>query len=164
MNFKEDNNDIAESIKSSASGQPMLVIFDDLISSPSLKGIADLFTVDARHKNISMVFLTQRMFVNCEHFRQISQNCDYFCIFKNPRNSSEIQSLAQQMTPGNLILVQIYMEATRGPFSYLFINLTQECDPKLKYLSQLFDHGGIVNIYIVDGRSFKKTKVLNKKG
>ena len=56
VNFKEDNNDIAESIKSNASGQPMLVIFDDLISSPSLNGIADLFTVDERHKYISMFF------------------------------------------------------------------------------------------------------------
>ena len=76
--------------------------------------------------NMSMVFLTQKMFVNCEHFRQISQNCAYFAIFKNPRNSSEIRKLAQQMTPGNLILVQIYMEATKMPFSYLFIKLTQE--------------------------------------
>ena len=57
------------------------------------------------------------MFVNDESFRQISQNCDYFFILKNPRNSSEKRTLAQQMTPGNMILVQIYMEATKGPFS-----------------------------------------------
>ena len=72
-----------------------------------------MFTVDARHMNMSIVFLTQKMFVNCNHFRHISQNCDYFCIFKNPRNSSEIRALAQQMTPGNLILVQIYMGAKK---------------------------------------------------
>ena len=98
--------------------------------------------------NISMAFLSQKMFVNCEHFRQISQNCDYFAIFKNPRNSSEIRTLAQQMTPGNLILVQIYMEATKMPFSYIFINLTQECDPRVKYLSDLFNQ--FINVYLVD--------------
>ena len=54
------------------------------------------------------------MFVKCEHFRQISQNCDYFGIFKNPQNSSETRTLAQQMTPGNLILVPIYMEARKN--------------------------------------------------
>ena len=70
--------------------------------------------MDARHIDISLVFLTQRTFVNNESFRQISQNCDYFCIFKNPRNSSEIRTLAQEMTPGNIILVQINMEATKG--------------------------------------------------
>ena len=114
VNFMEDSDDIVNDIKSSVSGQPMLVIFDDLIGSSSLKVKADLFTVDARHMNMSLVFLTQRMFVNNEAFRQISQNCDYFVIFKNPRNSSEIRTLAQQMTPGNHILVQIYMEATKG--------------------------------------------------
>ena len=107
VNFMEDNDNIVNNIKSSVSGQSILVIFDDLIGSSSLKMIANLFTVDARHMNMSLVFLTQKMFVNDESFRQISQNCDYFCIFKNPRNSSEIRTLAQHMTPGNMILVQI---------------------------------------------------------
>merc|ERR1711954_186459 len=134
----------------------MLVIFDDLIGSTSLKNIANLFTVDARHMNMSLIFITQRMFVNDESFRQIYQYCDYFCIFKNPRNSPEIRTLAQQMTPGNMILVQIYMDATKGPFRYLFINLTQECDPKMKYLSHLFDNLGRVNVYIVEGQRYRK--------
>merc|ERR1711954_591180 len=154
VNFMEDSDNIVNDIKSGVSGHPMLVIFDDLIGSSSLKVIADLFTVDARHMNMSLVFLSQRMFVNNEAFRQISQNCDYFVIFKNPRDSSEIRTLVQQLTPGNLILVQIYMEATKGPFSYLFINLTQECDPKMKYLSHLFDKIGRVNVYIVEGQRY----------
>ena len=122
-----------------ARGQPILVIFDDLIGSKSLPEIANMFTVDARHLNISMAFLSQRMFVNDEYFRQISQNCDYFCLFKNPRNSSEIRTLAQQMTPGNMVLVDIYQDATERPSTYLFINLTQECNAEVKYLSNLFD-------------------------
>ena len=134
--------------------EDILVIFDDLIGSNSLTEVANMFTVDARHLNISMTFLTQRLFVNDEYFRQISQNCDYFCLFKNPRNSSEIRALAQQMTPGNMVLVRIYMDATKMPFSYLFINLTQECDERVKYLSNLFD--GNINVYINEGRSFKK--------
>ena len=113
-----------------------------------------MFTVDARHLNISMVFLTQRLFVNDEYFRQISQNSDYFCLFKNPRNSSEIRNLAQQMTPGNMILVDIYRDATVKPFSYLFINLTQECDYRVKYLSDLFD--GDVKVYVEEGKGYKK--------
>ena len=83
VNFILDSDNVVDDIKSGASGQPVFVIFDDLINSPSLSSIANLFTVDARHMNISMAFLTQRMFVNDEYFRQISQNCDYFCIFKN---------------------------------------------------------------------------------
>ena len=57
------------------------------------------------------------------------------------------------MTPGNLILVQIYMEATNGPFSYVFINPTQECDPWVKFLSDIFYN---IQVYIPDGKTFKK--------
>ena len=145
--FLEDCESILEKIQERATGQPVLVIFDDLINSKSLVDIATLFTVDGRHMNMSLVFLTQRMFVNNEHFRQISQNCDYFVIFKNPRNSSEIRTLAQQLTPGNLGLIDIYMQATQDPFSYLFINLTQECQPQVKYLSKLFDYDNSVRVF-----------------
>merc|ERR1712081_162064 len=55
-----------------------------------------------------------------------------------------------------MILVQIYMDATKGPFSYLFINLTQECDERFKYLSHLFDNIGRVNVYIVEGQRYRK--------
>ena len=99
------------------------------------------------------------MFVNDESFRQISQNCDYFCIFKNPRNSSEIRALAQQIPPGNMILVQIYMDATKTPFSYLFINLTQECDANVKFISDIFND---LCVYIPDGRTFKKIRTVGE--
>lgn len=56
--FKEDNENSVDDIKAYATNQPMHVIFDDLIGSSSLKMIANLFTVDARHMNMSMVFLT----------------------------------------------------------------------------------------------------------
>ena len=60
VNFMGDNDKIVDDIKSTVSGQPILVIFDDLIGSSSLKNIASLFTMDARHMNMSMVFLTQK--------------------------------------------------------------------------------------------------------
>jgi hypothetical protein len=145
--FVEDNENVIQQIKEVSLGQRIFVIFDDLINSKSLGDIATLFTVDGRHMNMSMVFLSQRMFVNNEYFRQISQNCDYFCVFKNPRNSSEIRTLAQQLTPGSLGLIEIYKEATKSPFSYLFINLTQECNIKVKYLSHLFNENHFVQVY-----------------
>ena len=146
--FLEDQKNIVDKIKEYATGAPILIVFDDMINSSSLSELAPLFTVDARHMNMSLVFLTQRMFVNDEYFRQISQNCDYFIIFKNPRNSSEIRTLAQQITPGSLHLINMYIEATKEPFSYLFINLTQECPPEVKYLSQFFMRENCVKCFV----------------
>ena len=145
--FIEDNENIYDTIREIASNQPTMVVFDDLINSKTIQTIAKLYTVDGRHMNLSMVFLTQRMFVNDEYFRQVSQNSDYFCVFKNPRNSSEIRTLAQQLTPGSLDLVDIYLQATKEPFSYLFINLTQECNDDHKYISNLFSHDHSVKVF-----------------
>ena len=146
--FIQDDMNIEENIKLRCEDDSSLVIFDDMINSSSLPYLAKLFTVDARHMNMSVAFLTQRMFVNNEYFRQISQNSDFFCVFKNPRNNSEIRTLAQQLTPGDMKLIDIYREATKDPFSYLFINLTQECKERVKYLSHLFNNESSVRCYV----------------
>ena len=97
---------------------------------------------------MSLIFLSQRMFVNDEYFRQISGNCDYFCVFKNPRKVNEIRELAKQLTPGTLELLNIYALATKEPYSYLFINLTQECPESLKYTSHLFNFDHYIKVYV----------------
>ena len=48
------------------------------------------------------------------------------------------------------------MEATEDPFSYLFINLTQECQPQVKYLSKLFYYDHSVRVYRLDKSSKMK--------
>ena len=83
--FIKDDEKLESNILQYANGKRPLIIFDDLISSNSIPFIARLFTVKGRHENMSLVFLTQRMFVNDEHFKQISNNADYMIIFKNPK-------------------------------------------------------------------------------
>lgn len=146
--FVPDQNNLVAKLKKLSNMDGTLIVFDDLINSSNLQEIANLFVVDGRHSNYSLIFLSQRMFVNNESFRQISNNCDYFAVFKNPRNSSEVRVLAQQLTPGSLELIDIYSKATKDPFSYLFINLTQECDESVKYLSHLFDYDHSVVCYL----------------
>ena len=143
----KDDESMISKIKSIARGQPVLIIFDDAINSKSLPEIANLFMIDGRHSNMSMMFLTQRMFDKDKSFMQISRNSDYFVVFKNPRDASEIGRLAQQLTPGKRSLIGIYEEATKDPWSYLFIDLTQECPPEVKYTSHLFDENGVVRVY-----------------
>ena len=40
VNFKEDQDNIVDEIKSNVSGKPILIIFDDLIGSSHLKRLA----------------------------------------------------------------------------------------------------------------------------
>ena len=142
-----DSPNLKEEIFSISGGENTLCIFDDMINSGNLKEVSELFLVDGRHKNLSQIFITQQLFVNNAYFRSISQNSDYYIIFKNPRNAAEIGHLATQMTPGNRELVKYFQLATRNAFSYLFINLTQECDQRVKYLSNLFSTPNTVTVY-----------------
>lgn len=146
VNFIEDNDMIIEQIKDFS--VPALVIFDDMLNSENLKAVAQLFTVFGRHLNLCLAFLTQRLFNNNEFFRQISQNSDYIGVFKNPRNSREIRTLASQITPKTLELLTIYQKATKDPYSYVLINLTQEGLPQLKYISNVFSKNHVVNVYV----------------
>ena len=147
VSFFEDNDNIIEEIKELPS--PALVVFDDMLNSSNLKSVAQLFTVHGRHMDLSLCFISQKLFLNNEYFRQISQNSDYMCIFKNPRNSMEIRSLAMQITPKTLDLVDIFKRATEKPYSYIFINLTQECIPQLKYVGALFGSDHNVKVFML---------------
>ena len=68
--IKEDEN-LIEKLKMETIGDTCLIVFDDLINSKNLDEISNLFVVDGRHSNYSMIFTSQRMFVNNEYFRQI---------------------------------------------------------------------------------------------
>ena len=130
-----------------AKSNKLLVIFDDLIHSDLLKDIAKLFTIDGRHMKMSLVFLTQRLFVQNEFYKQISRNSDYFVLFRNPRNQAEIRDLARQVTPNDLALSTLYELATIKPYSYLFLNFTQEAKEDYKYLTRFLEQPNILYCY-----------------
>jgi hypothetical protein len=144
--FIKDNSDLLDQIKRHANINS-LIIFDDMINTSNMKQIAELYTVQIRHRNLNAIFLSQKLFISDDFFRQISQNSDYFVVFKNPRNSTDIRTLSSQMT-GNNQLLQIYEAATKEPYSYLFINLTQECIKHVKFLSALFKIDFVVQTYV----------------
>ena len=148
VTFIEDNEMILDQVKDIES--PALIIFDDMLNSPNLKAIAQLFTVHGRHMNLCLAFLSQRLFNKNEYFRQISQNSDYMCIFKNPRNSMDVRNMAMQITPKTLDLLHIYTQATKKPYSYIFIDLTQECIPQFRYRSGIFDDEHLFRIYVLN--------------
>ena len=95
-----------------------------------------------------MVVVVVGLFQIAMSYREPTGSQAPYNSFKNPRTSSEIRTLAQQLTPGSLDLIDIYTEATKDPFSYLFINLTQECQSHVKYLSSLFDSDNSVKVYV----------------
>jgi len=118
--------------------EPVLLILDDLMSETD-ESIANLFTKGSHHRNVSVVFLVQNMFHKNKYIRTISLNTHYMVLFKNPRDASQIGSLARQMYPNrSAFVVEAYKDATREPYSYLFLDLRQEQDEDLRLRTNIF--------------------------
>lgn len=118
----------------SKDGKPRWVVIDDLMDKVKTNDeLNSLFTKYSHHYNLSVFFLVQNLF--SKDLRTISLNCHYFFIFKNPRDSSNIMHLAKQLYPGKSnFLVDSYRDATREPYSYLFIDMKQETNEKVRII------------------------------
>ena len=91
-----------------------MVIIDDLMTQCSQnQNISDLFTKASQHRRITIMYLTQNLFPPGKQSRTISLNSHYMIIFKNPRDSLGIPTLARQMYPRNVnYLLESFHDAT----------------------------------------------------
>ena len=73
-----------------------LLIVDDMMVE-SGDEMLKLFTKGSHHRNMSIVYIVQNLFDKGKHHRTISLNTHYLVCFKNPRDSTQIQTLARQI-------------------------------------------------------------------
>lgn len=119
-----------------------LIVLDDMMTQA--KQARDLFIRHSHHNNISVCLLCQNIFYKGAGFRDITLSASYIVVFKNPRDSSQIRYLSRQMFPSNPnLLTEAYRRATREPYSYIFIDLTQETAEKYRLRSNIFPNEGM---------------------
>ena len=111
-----------------------LLILDDLMGECSGdQRVSDLFTRGSHHKGVSVIYLTQNLFPPGKLSRTISLNSHYFIVFKNPRDSLGIATLAKQMFPRrSQYLMESFHDATKKPYSYLLIDCHPQTQEKLR--------------------------------
>jgi len=119
-------------------GPRTLLIIDDLLHETTDQ-VAQLFTKGCHHKNVSVIYLSQNLFHQGKQQRTISLNAHYLIVFKNPRDSSQIQHLARQMFPKrSKVLEEAYRDATSVSYGYLLIDLRQETPEHLRLRRSIF--------------------------
>ena len=116
-----------------------LVVLDDLMSQCSNdQGVADLFTGGSHHRGISVLYLTQNLFPPGKLSHTISLNSHYFVIFRNPRDSLGISTLAKQMFPGRTdYLMESFRDATSRPYGYLVIDCHQLTPENVRLITNI---------------------------
>ena len=103
--------------------QCILVIDDMQASALNNIFIANLFSRESHHKNISVILVLQNLFHQGKYCRDISLNTHYFFLFKNPRDIQQIKLLGRQLGMSKKLL-EVYLDATADPFGYLLIDLS----------------------------------------
>ena len=124
-----------------------VIVVDDLFAEAvKQKDFNNLFTKIARHRGVTVVFITQNMFHQGGQHRTRNLNVHYLVIFKNPRDNTLIHYVARQAYPNNSkFLISAFEDATNStPHGYLFIDFTQDCYENLRVRAKIFDPNGII--------------------
>ena len=121
-------------------GSTFLVLDDLMEDVQNSSSVAELFTRGSHHRNLSVLLISQNLFVKGRYQRTISLNANYIVVMKNPRDRSQIIFLARQIFPDRWQLVQqAYNMATARPHGYLFIDLTQAMDDRFRFRTNIFN-------------------------
>lgn len=124
-----------------------LIVVDDLMGSEG-ETISELFTRGSHHRNISIIYIVQNLFDNSKHHRTISLNAHYISMFKNPRDTSQINHLAKQMFPSNVkFMREAYVDATSSAHGYLFIDLKQNTPEEYRLRTNIFPDE-VTHVYV----------------
>ena len=135
-----------------ATGRPCLVVLDDLMQDAYQdKSVSDLFSKMSHHNNVSVILITQNIFHQGRQARDISLNCKYFVLVKNPRDQKQFGVLARQMWPSRWRDVEeVYKDATREPHSYLVIDCAQDTNDCLRLQTDIFADDHVCTVYVPD--------------
>ena len=105
--------------------KPSMLVIDDLVLSTN-KDVAEMFILGSHHRQISIFFLTQNLFPNCNLFRLMSTNTHYFVIFQNQRNFQQIMTLARQIFVGHDVkrITEAYKRASNTLRGFIVLSFS----------------------------------------
>ena len=136
-----------------------LIVLDDLMTqSGEDKRIADLFTKESHHRNLSVIYIVQNIFQQGRETRNISLNAHYIVLFKSLRDKQQISVLARQVNPGHVQeFMKSYEEATKRPHGYLMLDLKPTTDDQHRLKSNVLREENIVGQQNLDHYTRKRS-------
>ncbi len=135
VNKKPDVKEFTALVKPYAKKGGSICVIDDFMGQID-DSLLDIVTVHSRHNNTTTFLLFQSLFPANKLARQISLNVKYMHVHKNPRENSQIQTLARQVSPVDYKwIVEAYHDCTEKPHTSFLIDMTQHCDERLRFRS-----------------------------
>lgn len=121
-----------------------VIIIDDLYQEANKESdFNNLFTKIARHREVTVIFITQNLFHQGGNHRTRNINVHYLGFFKNPRDQTVVDFIARQAFPNNRnYLLDAFKDATKVSHGYLFLDFTQQCPDDLRVRTDIFNPVG----------------------
>jgi hypothetical protein len=130
-------------------GEKVLVVLDDLMASAGKSSeVADLFTKGCHHRDLSTFLTMQNFYHQGPVMRDLHTSVLYDIIWKSPRDCSQVKVLGRQMFPDKTnYLFDAYALATKNPYSYLGIDLTQGASDEKRLFTNIFPGEGVFSYF-----------------
>ena len=124
-----------------------LILLDDMMQESSKDNtLTTLFTRSSHHWDMSCIFLTQNIFY--KNSRDSRLSAQYIVLFKNPADRLTVQTLGRQMFPNKgKFMVDAFADATKQPYGYLMLDLTQTTPDELRVRTNIFP-GETTTVYL----------------
>ena len=115
------------------------LILDDAMFSQQRKEVAELFIKGAHHYKLGLIMITQQIFGRQRYSRTISTNVSNIVLMKQRADLVGVDILGRQLFPKSAnFFMQVYSDATKSAFSYLFITLKPDFEEDLRLLTGVF--------------------------
>ena len=106
----------------------IVIVFDDLMTD--LSNHADMVkfaTIDCHHRNITMMLMLHNIFP--PGLRTVSLNIHYIVLFKNKRDSLQVETLGRRIMRSRAkYFYKCFEDAVKKRFGYLFIDMHPHSD------------------------------------
>src|SRR5271156_2706958 len=119
-----------------------IIVLDDLmLEAKKSEEVSNLFTQTAHHKPCFVIFVQQNLLYQSKESRTRHLNTQYLVLFKNPSDKLQIMHLQRMSYPkSENFLVKAFEEATREPFSYLFVDQHQKTSDLIRLRCRILPH------------------------
>lgn len=120
--------------------EPSMLVIDDLLTETN-KEVGNAFIRGSHHLQISLFYITQNLFPNCNTFRLMSANAHYIILYNNQRNFRQVHTLARQIFVDRRDLARIfnaYKAACNRPRDFILLSFSPLLPPELTVIGDFF--------------------------
>ena len=119
--------------------EPSMLVVDDLLLDIN-KEVASAFILGSHHRKISLFFISQNLFPNCNTFRLMSANSHYYVLFHNQRNFRQVHTLARQIFVGKDLnrILAAYKRASENPRGFILLSFSPLLPKELTVLTDFW--------------------------